>query len=645
MLAAQRPRLTRRTPTARSAPLARAARVTGHVLTAGAVLAGVLVPAGAAGADRAARPGGGLKRVSYLGYAFLVPVSWPVISLARHPRDCVRFNLHAVYLGAPGTNETCPSRLLGTTEAVLIQPGPVGVPLQSVENPVARQVTVTAPGIRLLATLGADPARIYQVLASASLPAPRVQMPDPVRLEAVASPAAPAAPAPAALSAAVANYRGPGFDACAAPSAAYMRAWRRWSPYRAVGIYIGGADRSCDQRNLTRSWVLTEARAGWRFIPMYAGPQAAFGELKAPGQQGARAAADAVAQAERLGFGRPVPIYYDMEGYQARHTGAVLRFLSAWTNTLHHFGYLSGVYSSSRSAVVDLAREYSRRSFAIPDIIYDALWNGRANVADRSIRSGEWPEHRRIHQYLGNIRQTYGHDTINIDKDFLDVDLPVPDGTPQASQAVSLADGVTEVFYPGRGGSLWRDVHSFVTGWSPQVNMGGADSSVPSAVSTASGAVDVFYKGADRYLWEASFRPGPGWGPARRLTGLGLLGGAPRAVSEASGIVDVFWRGAPHRQLWHARFVPGHGWSGPQRLGAGLASYPSPVAAGRGTVAAFWKGRDRHLWYVASRPGNGWSSPARLRTGPLGGPVRATAQSGGLVGVVWRGQGRTASGP
>ena len=84
----------------------------------------------------------------------------------------MRFDRHAVYLGAPGSEELCPSGLLGTTESVLIQPGPAGSGLASTENPVARRMTVRAPRILLTATFDAHPAVIYQILASAGLPAP-----------------------------------------------------------------------------------------------------------------------------------------------------------------------------------------------------------------------------------------------------------------------------------------------------------------------------------------------------------------------------------------------------------------------------------------------------------------------------------------
>lgn len=44
------------------------------------------------------------------------------------------------------------------------------------------------------------------------------------------------------------------FDASAAPSAATMTAWTA-SPYDAVGVFIGGVNRSCHQPNLTSTWV------------------------------------------------------------------------------------------------------------------------------------------------------------------------------------------------------------------------------------------------------------------------------------------------------------------------------------------------------------------------------------------------------
>src|SRR5262245_24145368 len=68
-------------------------------------------------------------------------------------------------------------------------------------------------------------------------------------------------------------YRGRGFDTCSAPSLAVLRAWRRGSAYRAVGVYFGGRARACAQPRLTRAWLRAGDRMGWRFLPLYMGSQ------------------------------------------------------------------------------------------------------------------------------------------------------------------------------------------------------------------------------------------------------------------------------------------------------------------------------------------------------------------------------------
>jgi hypothetical protein len=407
-----------------------------------AVLAAPLVAGRASPGAHAA-----VRVVSYRGYSFEVPNSWAVVDLTGS-QTCVRFDRHAVYLGNPARDQACPSLLVGTTEAVLIQPGPATHDPSSVEDPVARLITVTAPGIEVTATFDTHPATVRRILSSASLPAPVMDAPDPVVagtmaaagslrpasmplfspfsavLTSVTRPLQTEAVMPPTLSARIAYYRGLGFDACTAPSAAYMKAWRRASPYRAVGVYIGGSDEACAQPNLTRGWLRTEAAAGWHFMPMYVGPQAEFGELgRHPGHQGRAAANDAVARAERLGFGAGTPIYYDMEAYAPSETNKVLRFLSAWTSTIHGLGYSSGVYSSSSSAVTDLAQRYSTHKYALPDVIFDALWNGAANTVDPVLKAREWADHHRVHQFAGNIAQSYGGDPMNIDQDYLNVRL------------------------------------------------------------------------------------------------------------------------------------------------------------------------------------------------------------------------------
>jgi len=637
---------------------------------AGLILAGLTVSAGA-GSAAAAPPA--LRAVSYQGHRFEIPASWPVIRLSAHPRDCVRFDQHVVYLGAAGANEACPSWLLGTTEALIIQPASAATARRSVENPVGREIVATAPGIAVTATFDTDPTTIYKIIASDSLPAPQIIAPDPARLAAdrraadsgaagsgaagsgaagsgavngeaadygaadygaVPAGATPAFPvSAAALPAAVANYRGLGFDACATPSAGYMRAWQR-SPYGAVGIYIGGADRACDQANLTPAWVRGQAAAGWHVIPLYAGPQAAFGEITAPASQGTKAAQDAVAHAAALGFGPQTPLYYDMEAYPAAAASAALRFLSSWTAELHALGYRSGVYSSSQSGIANLAQQYFGHHYVMPDVIYDALWNGAPNTADSVYEAGEWAHAQRLHQYSGNIVQSYGGASIDIDQDYLNVALPDPGGTSQAAPAIEVRSG-SSVFYAGADHQLWRN-DSAGPGWSAPIDMRTAITSAPSVVTVGTAQLDVFYRGAGGYLWSV-VRAGGVWGAPAKLANMGILGGQPEAVAQPNDVIDVFWKGSHDDHMWVGQYSPRSGWTGPQGLGGSVASTPSPVETSAGDIDVFFQGSDGNLWGVTRPVGGGWSRPSDLGMGIMGGPARAVALQDGGVDVFWRG--------
>lgn len=67
-------------------------------------------------------PVSGFKAVEYSGLRFQVPSDWPVYDLAKDPTRCVRFDQHAVYLGHPGKNQSCPAQIVGRTEAVQVEP-------------------------------------------------------------------------------------------------------------------------------------------------------------------------------------------------------------------------------------------------------------------------------------------------------------------------------------------------------------------------------------------------------------------------------------------------------------------------------------------------------------------------------------------
>jgi hypothetical protein len=573
--------------------------------------------------------GNGLRRISYRGYALQVPAGWPVIDLSAHPATCVRFDQHALYLGQPGASQVCPSVLVGATEAVLVQPGPAASPRQSVDDPVARRITVAMPRIRLTASYRTNRAEIIAILGSAGLPQPLLR-------PAASAAQSAATNAPAFLASGAANGSGPGFDACTAPSSKAMHAWLTHSPYRAIGIYIGGSDRACAQPNLTAAWVSEQAAAGWHFIPLYVGPQVAFGgEVTAPRRQAVASARDAVGQARALGFGPGTPVYYDMEAYPSRRSRAALAFFSAWTSEVHSLGYRSAIYSSSGSGIRDLVSNF-QSSYQMPDIIYDALWNGAADTQDPAVPATYWANHQRVHQFSGGTNESHGGYQINIDRDYLDVQVGATlasSGTRQASQAAVAARGVLQAFYQGTDGALWHATRR-VGHWSGSRSLGGSLTSQPSAVATRAGGVDVFYRAAGRGLYHRTWRRAR-WSPERPLA-MGVLGSAPKAVSTAQGQIEVFWRGANLAQLWNAQFTPGAGWQGPNLIATGLASAPAPTVSGRGTFSVFWKGADRALWGTSLRAST-WAAPAavadvRLRTWP-----RAAGLRDGEIDVFWGG--------
>ncbi|MGB7685894.1 MAG: glycoside hydrolase domain-containing protein, partial [Solirubrobacterales bacterium] len=160
-----------------------------------------------------ATSGAGARTIEFAGRAVEAPASWPVFRLSEHPRMCVRLDRRAVYLGTPAPNQRCPAEAVGRRRAILVDPA-------------------AAARASSLPTL---PRRVAR--------------------------------------AGGAIFTGLGFDACTAPSSRTMSAWAL-SPYRAVGVYIGGLNRACSQPNLTSSWVTAQTAAGWHLIPTYVGLQA-----------------------------------------------------------------------------------------------------------------------------------------------------------------------------------------------------------------------------------------------------------------------------------------------------------------------------------------------------------------------------------
>lgn len=241
------------------------------------------------------------------------------------------------------------------------------------------------------------------------------------------------------------DISGFGFDQCEAPAQWQMDRWMDRSPFLAAGIYISGKSRGCrTQANLTPAWVSTQLRKGWRLLPITLGPQAAchpsfprYGNdptiNTTPGSNGNYAKAQvqgrgeantAVSVAKNLGIVPKSTLWYDLEGFDTGNTRcreSALQFLSAWTKRVRKLGYVSGVYSSAGSGMkmLDDARVNRPKKFALPDRIWIARWDGKANTSTSYLRSDGWRPGGRMKQYRGGHQETWGGVTINIDSNYL----------------------------------------------------------------------------------------------------------------------------------------------------------------------------------------------------------------------------------
>ncbi|MEV8411255.1 glycoside hydrolase domain-containing protein, partial [Streptomyces niveus] len=349
----------------------------------------------------------------------------------------------------PADQNDCPSGVVGRTAGIVVEPitarsagqataatartqrGKATAPTAASTNDTI-QIAVEDAGVLVTAahTPGTENL-VRDVLASADLTkaAERTVLPRAAqRSDAV--PLAAAGPQPG-------SYLGKGFDACAAPSQAAMNAWQTSSPYSAVGVYISGSFRGCSQPNLTASWVTAQTGNGWRLFPIDVGRQAPCTSYSlkistdpaTAKSQGVTAAAGAITAASNLGIPAGSAIYSDIEAYTSTASckASVMSYLSGWTERLHTSGYLSGLYSSAASGIKDAASEYNNGAYTRVDHLFYAWWNDAADTNTGSyVPSNYWSNHQRIHQYAGEVTESYGGYSINIDRDYLDVGNGTP---------------------------------------------------------------------------------------------------------------------------------------------------------------------------------------------------------------------------
>ncbi|MFE4514590.1 glycoside hydrolase domain-containing protein [Kitasatospora sp. NPDC056783] len=229
------------------------------------------------------------------------------------------------------------------------------------------------------------------------------------------------------------TWSGPAFDACTAPPIDTLRAWHGASPYGAVGIYTSGSQRGCGQPRLTADWVRQVRALGWRFLPVHVGLQAPCADLSRKpkridpakaAEQGRQEADEAVQALRSLGLAGGSPVYLDIEAYPLHDPAcgqAVVDFTLGWTAGLHAAGYRSGFYSSLDSGVSDLAAAARAGSSPMPDALWYARWDDQVDTAGSGgLAPDLWSFHQRVHQYHGNVEETFNGATLAVDRNLVD---------------------------------------------------------------------------------------------------------------------------------------------------------------------------------------------------------------------------------
>jgi hypothetical protein len=611
------------------------------------------------------------RKIRFGHVSLRIPAAWPVISLTASPRTCPRLNRHALYLGTPGPDPSCPAEVLaGKTESVqvmAINPASPDVRAASRHTVVGGLPALTNPdssvshtiidilpaaGVEISLNYGTDLALVHAIQASVRATASRAAGQDMTTI----------VPAPIPQAAQQGLYQGSGFDTCAAPSAGTMQQWLA-SPYRAIGIYIGGVNRACAQANLTAGWINAIQKQGWHYFPFYVGLQAscveAYGDApivtSKASAEGTAAANDAVQQARDLGIPSGTPLIYDMEAYGTGCSNQVITFLSAWDARLHAEGYEAGVYESF-SNIGDLIHAQGR--MVEPDVIHYADWDGQATTSSSYMPSTMWTDHQRLHQYTGGNNLTYGNATLNVDLDELDVNLggqsapypppsPSPPVPPLPLFRVVIAmnsNGGAEWFARGANGTI-RHAYQHplgTTDWMPTTAVGDSPDNLvsnPAVTADQNGRLTLFALngvGQVIHAWQHQGAPNDWlWGGVTGSGNPGKLTGDPAATTAPGGVVAVFTETTRGAVMTTRQLGPNDNTAWTQWTSIGGSCESSPVAfTGGGTAQVVCITKAHALAVTAQTAAGGWQPWQTVPglTGLTG--VPAVTSSGATTEVV-----------
>lgn len=243
---------------------------------------------------------------------------------------------------------------------------------------------------------------------------------------------------------------GQAFDKCEIPTLSQLSTWAASSPYQAVNLYIGGANRACQNSALTASFVRQARQRGWQFIPTWVGPQAPCtgypsrmsSDPAVAFEQGVAEANLAVERLAQLGLTYPDKtgsvVYYDIEPYgtNVECRNAVNSFMNGWVSQLEARENLAGVYGST---LCDTALSDFRNITNPPHVIWPARWfhnlgegyydpNATVWNLGSCIPNSAWANHQRIRQYEGDHNEVWGNLTLNIDSNVVDGVVAIPYG-------------------------------------------------------------------------------------------------------------------------------------------------------------------------------------------------------------------------
>ncbi len=620
------------------------------------------------------------RTVTFGGVSLRVPPTWKVLNLSRHPAACPRLDTHAVYLGTPGPAPSCPAGGVGRAEAAWIRradPASPGARQATAATTIAGQPARTNPGgpvknpaiddvlpgagAEVTIYYGGNPALARRIEATIRLSAAaRARHGDLAsRAAALSRPM----PRPAA-GPAQGLYTGGGFDTCAAPAASVLTRWLA-SPYRAVGIYIGGVNRACSQPNLTAGWITSIQRSGWHYFPIYVGRQAtcvqAGGDAlinpKKAAAQGKAAAVDAANQAGSLGIPHGTPIIYDMEAY-AGCGSQVVTFLGSWDAELQALKYRAAVYESFTN-IGDLVK--AGQTMTEPDVIHYADWDGKATTRSSYMPASMWTKHQRIHQYQGGHNERWGGVTVDIDNDQLDTVLGgagAAAGPARGGFRIAVGSNVSksaEWFARSASGILVHD-YQRPTGsqaWSGVHPVGESPAGIasnPAVTADANGSLTVFARTAGGRVVHAWQQPGPpdGWqwgGAVAASSTPGSMTGDPAAIRRPRGEVAVFVTASGGAVSTTRQAAPDADsrWKPWQSIGGSCASSPVPLVTGPGRLAVFcvttagtaavdhWRGGSWRGWHpVGASPSGLTATPAVVANAAGQAEIFATTKARGL---------------